>query len=60
MPTSELAAVYSAAEVIKQMLMNLMKIRNDDYLSEMKPVIQGWRILLCRNKKLNIFIINFI
>lgn len=59
MPTSELAAVYCAAEVIKQMLMNLMKIRND-YLSEMKPAIQGWRILLCRNKKLNIFIINFI
>ena len=32
-----------------------MNIRND-YLSEMKPAIQGWRLLLCRKNKLNIFI----
>lgn len=39
---SALVAVYSVAEVIKQKFVNLMKITNNGYLSEM--TIYNWRV----------------
>jgi len=54
---SELVVYFAVGDQAKAN--DLLTIRNA-YSSEMKLAIQEWRLLLYRNKKLNIFIVTFI
>ena len=54
---SELVVYFAVGDQAKTN--DLLTIRNA-YSSEMKLAIQEWRLLLYRNKKLNIFIVTFI